>query len=50
MLKKATLALYDLQIAAIEDTYSKDLSLSEMKNVIDLHNLNNEYTLNKNKK
>lgn len=50
MLKKATLALYDLQIAAIEDTYSKDLSLSEMKNVIDLHNLNNEYTLGKNLK
>jgi hypothetical protein len=47
MLKKATHALYDLLIAAVEDKFSKDLSISEMKNVIDLHNLNNEYTLGK---
>ena len=47
MLKKATHALYDLLIAAVNDKFSKDLSISEMKNVIDLHNLNNEYTLGK---
>lgn len=47
MLKKATHALYDLLIAAVEDKFSKDLSVSEMKNVIDIHNLNNEYTLGK---
>jgi len=47
MLKKATHALYDLLIASVDDKFSKDLSISEMKNVIDLHNLNNEYTLGK---
>ena len=47
MLKKATMALYDLLLAAVEDKFSRDLSISEMKNVIDLHNLNNEYTLGK---
>jgi hypothetical protein len=47
MLKKATHAVYDLLIASVDDKYSKDLSISEMKNVIDLHNLNNEYTLGK---
>jgi hypothetical protein len=47
MLKKATHALYDLLIASVDDKFSKDLSISEMKNVIDLHNLNNEYALGK---
>jgi len=45
MLKIATSALYDLLLASIDDKFSKDLSISEMKNVIDLHNLNNDYTL-----
>ena len=47
MLKLATKAYYDLKIAFVEDTFNKDLSLSEMKNVIDVHNLNNEYALGK---
>ena len=45
MLKIATSALYDLLLASIDDKFSKDLSISEMKNVIDLHNLNNDFTL-----
>ena len=47
MLKIATSALYDLLLASIDDKFSKDLSISEMKNVIDLHNLNNDFTLGK---
>lgn len=50
MLKKASLALYDLLIASVDDKYNKDLTIAEMKNVIDLHNLNTEFTLNKNLK
>lgn len=50
MLKKASLALYDLLTASVDDKFNKDLSIAEMKNVIDLHNLNTEYTLGKNLK
>jgi len=50
LLKKASLALYDLLVASVDDKYNKDLSIAEMKNVIDLHNLNTEYTLGKNLK
>ena len=50
MLQQATNALYDLLLASIDDKFSKDLSVSEMKNVIELHNLNNEFALGKNVK
>jgi hypothetical protein len=50
LLKKASLALYDLLVASVDDKFNKDLSIAEMKNVIDLHNLNTEYTLGKNLK
>ena len=45
MLQMATDALYDLLIASVDDKYSKDLSMSQMRNTIKLHNLNNEFTL-----
>ena len=47
MLQVSTETYYDLKIAFVKDVYSKDLSFSEMQNVIKLHNLNNEYTLGK---
>ena len=45
MLTITTRALYDLLLASVDDKFSKDLSMSEMQNVIDIHNLNNQYTL-----
>ena len=47
MLKKATAAYYDLMTAFVNDTYNRDLAISEMKNVLDVHQLNNEYSLGK---
>jgi hypothetical protein len=32
LLKKASLALYDLLVASVDDKYNKDLSIAEMKN------------------
>jgi hypothetical protein len=34
-------------IASVDDKFSRNLSMSEMSNVLELHNLNNEYTLAK---
>lgn len=47
MLKAATMALYDLLVASVDDKFNKDLSISEMTRVADLHNLNNDYALGK---
>ena len=45
MLKTATELYYQLLLASVEDNYSKELDLSNMKAVMELHNLNNEYSL-----
>ena len=39
MLKDVTQPLYELLLASVDDKYSQDLSLKEMKNVIDRFNL-----------
>ena len=49
MLKLATKPYYELMLASVEDAYSKDLSLSNMKQVIEMHNLNNEYIIGQKK-
>ena len=48
LLVPAMKQLYEILAAGIEDKYSKDLSVAEMKNVLEKHNLLVEQTLGKN--
>ena len=48
LLVPAMKMLYEILAAAIEDKYSKDLSVAEMKNVLEKHNLLVDQTLGKN--
>ena len=48
LLVPAMKMLYEILAAAIEDKYSKDLSVAEMKNVLERHNLLIDQTLGKN--
>ena len=50
MLKKITGPLYQLLLASVHDKFSKDLSMAEMKSIIDMHNLNNDFSLCKSMK
>jgi len=50
MLKKITGPLYQLLLASVHDKFSKDLSMAEMKSIMDVHNLNNDFSLGRNMK
>ena len=49
LLKVAMTAVYDLLLASVDDKFNKDLALTEMRKVIDIHNLNNEYVIGQKK-
>ncbi len=48
LLVPAMKQLYEILAAGIEDKYSKDLSVAEMKNVLEKHNLIVDQSLGKN--